>query len=93
MAAPLERSPVLSELVSDRQGVLVDLPPYRLQLESRDDMLFTYIQQNLSAEDVVAVCCWKFCNGRGFSRAAPAEQPVPRPPECGEWAYCPWLGH
>ena len=89
MAAPAQRSLILSEPVSDKQGALVDLPPHRLQSESRDDMPFAYIQQNLSAENVVAVCFWKFCNGRGFSGAAPGEWPVPRSPECGDRTYCP----
>ena len=39
----------------------------RLQLESGEEMPATDILQNLSAEDVVAVCFGKFSDGRGFS--------------------------
>ena len=46
---------------------LLDLPPPRLQLESGEEMPATDILQNLSAEDVVAVCFGKFSDGRGFS--------------------------
>ena len=38
----------------------------RLQLESRDDMPVTDIQQNLSAEDVVAVCFVNLSMSVGF---------------------------
>lgn len=48
-------------------ATLVDLPPPRLQLESGEEMPATDILQNLSAEDVVAVCFGKFSDGRGFS--------------------------
>ncbi|MGB2462229.1 MAG: DUF934 domain-containing protein [Candidatus Puniceispirillaceae bacterium] len=55
------------QVFSFAPATLVDLPPPRLQLESGEEMPATDILQNLSAEDVVAVCFGKFSDGRGFS--------------------------
>jgi uncharacterized protein (DUF934 family) len=55
------------QVFSFARATLVDLPPPRLQLESGEEMPATNILQNLSAEDVVAVCFGKFSDGRGFS--------------------------
>jgi uncharacterized protein (DUF934 family) len=55
------------QVFSFAPATLVDLPPPRLQLESGEKMPATDILQNLSAEDVVAVCFGKFSDGRGLS--------------------------
>jgi hypothetical protein len=71
-------------------ATLVDLPPPRLQLESGEEMPATDILQNLSAEDVVAVCFGKFSDGRGFSLGRRLRSSLSRDHlYCGEWPHHP----
>ena len=53
----------------------------RQQVESGEDMPVTDILQNLSAEDVVAVCFGKFSEGQGFSLGCRRAHVASRPGE------------